>query len=158
MGTAVCNTHRMSKTKLSVETPYGFTATRQTDRKYEFVVVVKGQSDAYLAARREAELKALTGYVVKYEKYAENARSNGGTWTETYNGGYGRKVWTVAEAEEAADRQREQLTSAQARPVVNDTKPGEFAWCGRYDLAVKQAAEAEKYGYVGVLILPVPGK
>lgn len=154
MATAKCYIDGM-KTTLRVETPYGFTATRQTERKYSHVVVVKGQSDSYLAARNEVALKTLAGYVAKYEKFAENARRNGGTWTEIYNGGYGRKVWTVAEAERAVERQREQLENAKAAPVVNDAKPHAFAWCGRHDLAVKQAAEAEKVGYVGIVILPV---
>jgi hypothetical protein len=63
----------MAKAKLSVATADG-TITRTTDREYAFVVVARGQKHSSVNGHREAQRKALQGYVKEYTEVVEGRR------------------------------------------------------------------------------------
>lgn len=133
----------MKKNQIIVETPYG-TVTRTSARPYQFVIVSKGVSVAYELARHEASVAYNTKLAARYLVTA----AAGGT-----NPFPGYHQTPEEFTQWAAD-----ASAAAARPF-QPSDPEQVTvqgWSQSAAGAGKFVAEAQRYGHLNVVVVPIP--
>jgi hypothetical protein len=132
----------MTKNKYFVELPNGEVATRTSARTYTHAVVV-AVDEAWDRDRALDEAATQRDYAAMYsapgyaEKYAREAVDRFPTLNLDYDAEVADvKGWAVKSLAEA-----EELEAKAAQMVPGRLNYHVAGWCGRYDLAVKLAAQ-----------------
>jgi len=145
------------KTTLTVDSTHG-TFTRQTARTYTHLVAVKGERAELLESERVRWIASRRREVARYrailatgiDKDWRPAGTIGGNWDRECTAAFladGSFTKWISEGETA-------LAALEARgPITADagTEWVAAGWCGRLDLAVKLAAQQDRYRHVAII-------
>lgn len=136
----------MANFEYSVKLANGKVATRKSHRTYTHVVAVNGHHPTLLKGWRERDLKNQEQHIAHYENLLSGKEK-----LSAYESKFEVGEW-LREAQERLVELKAIIAAGFPEPTIETQ--GVLTWCGRYDLALKQAASAQKE-WVGVEILPV---
>jgi hypothetical protein len=134
-----------------VETPWGRFTRRTSSREYQFVVISCGQTEAHIRARHDAQRRDDEKQRAIYEAGIRDNKIPDGqqSWDRLEN--YPAYLAGVVQRlEQGPGRLARDLEINAAQIAAK--KGRQVGWCGRRDLADKEAARALSRGWVNVHI------